>query len=173
MDPITTPNPEPQQADLLEQLLAGAAKKAAQEETQKLEQKGVVTRGDFSTALGAFKSELLDEVKTVVADAVQKAQPAAADPEAESEEPVKKGAGRKSTVAGGSTGDSTDPREANPVAHIIRKSRQVDERTGQPGYAKFDTTDKAIAWALTMKGLTQGMSQEPVEEEIDLSQYGL
>lgn len=172
MDPITTPNPEPQQADLLEQLLAGAAKKAAQEETQKLEQKGVVTRGDFSTALGAFKSELLDEVKTVVAEAVQKAQPPA-DPEADPEEPVKKGAGRKSTVPGGSSGDSTDPREANPVAHIIRKSRQMDERTGQPGYAKFDTTDKAIAWALTMKGLTQGMSQEPVEEDIDLSQFGL
>lgn len=167
-------NPEPQQ-NLLEELLAGAAQKAAKEEADKLAAKGVVTRDDFNTALGAFKEGLLTEVKNVVADAVQKAQPAPV-PE-EDDEPVRKGAGRKGTIPAAS--DSTDPREANPVGYIVRKSRTVEQNPHGfevPGYKKFDPTDKAIAWAVTLKGLTQGMSMEPVEGDegnIDLSSLGL
>lgn len=160
-------NPE-LQADYLEQLMAGAAQRAAQEETAKkakeLEEKGIVTKAELSTVLREFGTQLTETITSSVAaklDEVKKAAPApaeATDEEEAAAAPVAK-ASRKGTVSGAS-----DPREDNPVRYLIQKSRKGES---------LDDLDRALVWGLTFKGLAQGMSNEPIEGMDFADEYSL
>lgn len=146
----------------LEELLAGAAERAAAKEAEKLAAKGVVT----ADQLGDIIAQAMQKV--VQQTAVQKAQAAPDSQESdveEAEETVQKarpGVGRKGTVQGGASGNL---REDNPIKYLITKARtpvQSGKRT-LPGYTAFDPLDKDLLWKLTHKGMTQGMSNEPVD----------
>lgn len=138
-------NPENQEF-LLEQLLSGAAERAAAQQMNELAQKGTVTKAEFGTALSEFENRLIGRIEGMVAQ--KAAEPAQADPAPEPDpDPVQKAAGRRSTVP-------SDPRSDNPVRYLIQKARSKEE---------LDPTDKETIWGLTMKGLTQGMSTAEIE----------
>ena len=139
-------NPQTQD-DLLETLLAGAAERAAAKATEEKLAKGTVTKSEFGSALSEFEQRLLAKFDAVLGDKLQKAAPAE-ESEGESEQPVQK-AGRKGTLT-----STTDPRSENPVRYLVQK--------GKKGEA-FDDQDKALVWALTLKGFTQGMDTRDID----------
>lgn len=149
MDPIDgtqTQNP-PQDDDLLEKLLAGAAQREADKKMKELESKGVVTKAELSTVLKEFGVQLTETITSAVADQIKKAAPPETQPpeskggEGESER-IQKGQ-RKGTIQG-----SSSPRDDNPIRYLIQKGRAGQE---------FDDVDKALIWGLTERGFAQGM----------------
>jgi hypothetical protein len=102
---------------------------------------------------------LIEKIDSSFTEKLQKAS-AQADPEAaDPTEPVQKAsAGRRSTIQS----STSDPREDNPLRYLLQKSRKGEE---------LDVTDKAIAWGLTLKALTQGMSTAPIEGEDFADEY--
>jgi len=145
------------QDDLLERLLAGAATKAAEVEAAKVLSKGVVTKSEISAALGQFETNLLSKVEALLtAKAVV--------PVEENEETVAKAGamvanGRKGTIAG-----SSNPRDDNPIKYLVQKARSE-----KPVY---DETDKQLMWALTLKGMTAGMSYDATDGVDFGDEYG-
>jgi len=151
---ITNPdlpqNPETQQ-DLLEQLLAGAAQREARKVAEEQLQKGSVTKAEFSSALGEFKQTMLAELAGLLQQkATSPEQTQDTDQEEEEPEPIQK-AGRKGTIP-----PAQDPRDANPLQYLLQKARSGGD---------YDETDKQIIWALTVRGLTAGMSTADVDGE--------
>lgn len=146
------PQNPPQQDDLLETLLAGAAERAAKKEMDELAKKGTVTKSEFGTALSEFETRLLAAFDAKLGDRVQKGGKSEQDEEEDEGEPEAKPvqkAGRRATLSA-----PTDARSDNPVRYLVQKGRKNEE---------FDDQDKALIWALTFKGFTQGMSMQEID----------
>lgn len=150
---IQTQNP-PQDEDLLEKLLAGAAQREADKKMKELESKGVVTKAELSTVLKEFGTQLTETITSAMTEQLTKsmgnrqAPEATEPPEDKGGEAVQKGQ-RKGTIQG-----AFDPRADNPIRYLIQKGRAGQE---------FDDLDRALVWGLTEKGFTQGMSHEDIE----------
>lgn len=148
-------NEDKQMEKSLEEIMAETATKLQEKkDAEKAVAKGV-TEERLGELLTQFKDSLLETVNTSI-------QKSFTDKQAEDEQVQKaQGVGRKGTISG----SSNDPREENPAKYIIQKAKSVDAN-GTAGYATFDPTDKAIAWAITLKGLTQGMRDDAgIEDE--------
>ncbi len=66
-----------------------------------------------------------------------------------------KGGLRKGTLLGGV---SLDEREADPVAYLIKKGKEL-------GPENYDEVDKRILWAVTYKALSTGMILDQDEDD--------
>lgn len=131
---------------MLETLLAGAIEKInAKNEAAR------ATKGLTKEDVVALLAEQATQTATLIDEKVSAVQKAQA-------EELRKGQGRKGTIAGGNDGSETE-REANPIAYIAKKAR--DPKT-------YDQTDKQLVWALTHKALTKGMSQDNTPDDLDV-----
>jgi hypothetical protein len=124
--------------ETLEELLKGAALAVEREERERQTQvaaaNGTVSKADLEGLLADFKASLLAEVQK------------AAVPQRE------EGAGRRGVVE-----PSSDPRDADPAAYIVKKAREVF--TSKDEDAELSQADKELAWGITQVGLVQGMSE--------------
>src|SRR5690348_10437867 len=139
---------QPVQGDLLEQLLVVAAEKAAKREAEDALKKGFVTREQINSALAAFGDGLEDRIVDRI---IREMQP-------KTETIVQKALStsdysKKSTVL-----TEEEERDADPVQYLLKKGRTL-------GPEAYDDTDKQIIWALTYKGLAQGMDNGEVAGE--------
>lgn len=138
--------------DMLEQLLAVAAEKAAKREADEALRKGYVTREQINMALGELsentKQGLIKEISNTLPDMVELAVKKAITVDEKGQ--------RRGTVLGSST--TLDDREADPVSYLLRKGREL-------GPDSFDDVDKQIIWGLTHKALSTGMMED--QGEID------
>lgn len=138
--------------DMLTQLLTTASERAAKREAEEALKKGFVTREQINAALGQLsenlEATLADKLGANLSELVEKAVKSAITID-------EKGGVRKGTLLGGV---SLDEREADPVAYLIKKGREL----GPEGY---DDVDKRIIWAMTYKALSQGMIVDQTEEE--------
>jgi hypothetical protein len=142
------PQNEPNQGDLLEQLLVVAAEKAAKKEAQDALTKGFVTRGDINAALSAFGASLEDRIAAKIADIIMPQVETAVQKTVEATPGL-----RKSTIA-----TPEDERDADPVKYILKKSREQ-------GAESLDEAEKRVVWALTYKALGKGLEDAGEEEE--------
>jgi hypothetical protein len=155
-DDIQTQNP-PQDDDLLEKLLAGAAKRETDKKMAELESKGVVTKAELSTVLKEFGTQLTETITSAVVDQIKKAAPPEAAPPTDPDQPEGQRQGQQAVQKGqrkGTIQSSSDPRSDNPIRYLIQKGRAGQE---------FDDLDRALIWGLTEKGFTQGMSHEDID----------
>lgn len=138
--------------DVLANLLATATERAAKKEAEEALRKGFVTREQINMALNQLsenlEATLADKLGANLSELVEKAVKSAITID-------EKGGVRKGTLLGGV---SLDEREADPVAYLIKKGREL----GPEGY---DDVDKRIIWAMTYKALSQGMIVDQTEEE--------
>lgn len=111
----------------LEELLAGAVESAKREEAEAARQESV-SKADIQALLDGISAKLDQVVGERVAKAVSESR---------------EGVGRKAPAA------SDDPREADPAAYIIRKSREVEE---------LSEDDKALIAGITRSILVDGMN---------------
>jgi hypothetical protein len=139
--------------DMLEQLLAVAAEKAAKREADEALRKGYVTREQINMALGELKnnteSELVNKFKEILPEMVELSVRKAIT--------VDEQAKRKGTVLGSSP--TLDDRENDPVDYLIRKGKEL-------GPDSYDDVDKRILWAVTHKALSLGMIEDQGEPDI-------
>jgi hypothetical protein len=154
---IQTQNP-PQDDDMLEKLLAGAAQREADKKMKELEEKGVVTKAELSTVLKEFGIQLTETITSAVADQIKKATPPEAaqptDPDQQDQGQQVQKAGQQVGQRKGTIQGASDPRSDNPIRYLIQKGRAGQE---------FDDLDRALIWGLTEKGFTQGMSYEDID----------
>src|SRR5258708_1824893 len=147
MTDFIPPQDDTDQKDLLESLLVVAAEKAAKQQADDALKKGFITREQLNAALGVFG----DTLETNLVEKIS----AALTPQID--QFVKKGldgqAVKKSTIP-----TPEDERDADPVAYILKKGKDL-------GPEAYDDVDKRIIWALTYKGLTDGMSAFTSEGE--------
>ena len=137
--------------DLLEQLLVVAAEKAAKQEADNALKKGFVTREQINAAFTQFgenmETSLVEKITEMlvpqIQDAVQKAGAAQA----------KEAGTRKGTIP-----TPEDERDADPIAYLLKKGKEL-------GPEAYDDVDKRIIWAITYKGLSQGLTLSDTEEE--------
>lgn len=139
--------------DMLAQLLTTASERAAKREAEEALKKGFVTRDQINMALSQLsenlEATLADKLGTNLSTLVEQAVKQAITVD------DKTGMVRKGTLLGGI---SLDEREADPVAYLIKKGKEL----GPEGY---DEVDKRIIWAMTYKALSQGMIVDQTEEE--------
>ncbi len=138
--------------DMLEQLLSVAAERAAKKEADEALKKGFVTREQINAALSQLsdnvESTLSEKLGANLSDLVEKAVKAAITVD-------EKGGLRKGTLLGGV---SLDEREADPVAYLIKKGKEL-------GPENYDEVDKRILWAVTYKALSTGMILDQDEDD--------
>jgi hypothetical protein len=138
--------------DMLEQLLTVATERAAKKEAEEALKKGFVTRDQINTALGQLsenvEATLAEKLGANLSELVEKAVKAAITVD-------EKGGLRKGTLLGGV---SLDEREADPVAYLIKKGKEL-------GPESYDEVDKRILWAVTYKALSTGMILDQDEDE--------
>jgi hypothetical protein len=138
--------------DMLEQLLAVAAEKAAKREADEALRKGYVTREQINMALGQLsentKTALITEISSTLPDMVELAVKKAITVDEKGQ--------RKGTVLGSST--TLDDREADPVSYLLRKGKEL-------GPDSYDDVDKQILWAMTYKALSSGMMEDQGETD--------
>lgn len=138
--------------DMLTQLLTTASERAAKREAEEALKKGFVTREQINAALGELSSNLenniVEKVNSSMSSLVEQAVKSALTVD-------DKGNVRKGTLLGGV---SQDEREADPVAYLIKKGREL-------GPESYDDVDKRIIWAMTYKALSQGMIVDQTEDE--------
>lgn len=138
--------------DMLEQLLTVASERAAKKEAEEALKKGFVTREQINTALMQLsenvEATLSEKLGANLSELVEKAVKAAITVD-------EKGGLRKGTLLGGV---SLDEREADPVAYLIKKGKEL-------GPENYDEVDKRILWALTYKALSTGMILDQDEED--------
>ncbi len=139
MTDFIPPQDDNDQKDLLESLLVVAAEKAAKQQADDALKKGFITREQLNAALGVFGDTLETNLVEKLATALT--------PQIDSS--VKKGlegqAVKKSTIP-----TQEDERDADPVAYILKKGKEL-------GPEAYDDVDKRIIWALTYKGMADGM----------------
>jgi hypothetical protein len=138
--------------DMLEQLLTVATERAAKKEAEEALKKGFVTRDQINVALGQLsenvEATLAEKLGANLSELVEKAVKAAITVD-------EKGGLRKGTLLGGV---SLDEREADPVAYLIKKGKEL-------GPESYDEVDKRILWAVTYKALSTGMILDQDEDE--------
>lgn len=142
------PNSEPNQGDLLEQLLVVAAEKAAKKEAHEALTKGFVTRGDINAAFAAFGDSLEDRIVGKISDLLMPKVQAVVKETVDATPNL-----RKSTVL-----TPEDERDADPVKFILKKSREQ-------GPESLDDAEKRVVWALTYKVLGKGLEDSGEDEE--------
>jgi len=95
-----------------------------------------------------LETSISEKIGASLSDLVEKAVKAAITVD-------EKGAMRKGTLLGGI---SLDEREADPVAYILKKGKEL-------GPESYDEIDKKIMWAVTKQALAAGMIEDQGEEE--------
>jgi hypothetical protein len=139
--------------DMLEQLLSVAAERAAKKEADEALKKGFVTRDQINTALSQLSENvehtLAEKLGANLSTLVETAVKAAITVDAST------GKLRKGTLLGGV---SLDEREADPIAYLIKKGKEL-------GPESYDEIDKRILWAVTYKALSSGMILDQDESD--------
>lgn len=137
--------------DILEQLLIVAAEKAAKREADDALKKGFVTREQINAALNTFgenmEASLVEKISEMLMPQIQDAVKKAGDAQAAAS------GTRKSTIP-----TPEDERDADPVKYLLKKGREQ-------GPEAYDDVDKRIIWAITYKGLSEGLPLIESEEE--------
>jgi hypothetical protein len=139
--------------DMLANLIAVATEKNAKREAEEALKKGFVTREQINTALSQLsdnvENTLSEKLGANLSELVEKAVKAAITVDAST------GKLRKGTLLGGV---SLDEREADPIAYLIKKGKEL-------GPESYDEVDKRILWAVTYKALSSGMILDQDEDD--------